>query len=94
MIAMSIWGDPNAGALRLSSNNTQNYYLTISSFMRNITCYFDELQIVKRNKYLDLESLVMDLCNGTDKGRLTKESQTKAVKTWFNNFLFTSMIAL
>ena len=90
MVAMSIWGNPDIGALRLSSNNTQNYYSVVASFMRNFTCYFDELQIVKRSKYLDLESLVMDLCNGTEKGRLNKNSQAKQVKVWFNNFLFTS----
>lgn len=32
----------------------------------------------------------MDLCNGTEKGRLGKNSQVREVKTWFNNFLFTS----
>ena len=90
MVAMSIWGNPEIGALRLSSNNTQNYYSVVASFMRNFTCYFDELQIVKRSKYLDLESLVMDLCNGTEKGRLNKNSQAREVKVWFNNFLFTS----
>lgn len=90
MVAMSIWGNPDIGALRLSSNNTQNYYSVIASFMRNFTCYFDELQIVKKSKYLDLESLVMDLCNGTEKGRLNKNSQAREVKVWFNNFLFTS----
>lgn len=90
MVAMSIWGNPDIGALRLSSNNTQNYYSVVASFMRNYTCYFDELQIVKRSKYLDLESLVMDLCNGTEKGRLNKNSQAREVKVWFNNFLFTS----
>ena len=90
MVAMSIWGNPEIGALRLSSNNTQNYYSVVASFMRNFTCYFDELQIVKRSKYLDLESLVMDLCNGTEKGRLNKNSQAKEVKIWYNNFLFTS----
>ena len=90
MVAMSIWGNPDIGALRLSSNNTQNYYSVVASFMRNYTCYFDELQIIKRSKYLDLESLVMDLCNGTEKGRLNKNSQAREVKVWFNNFLFTS----
>lgn len=90
MVAMSIWGNPDIGALRLSSNNTQNYYTVVASFMRNYTCYFDELQIIKRSKYLDLESLVMDLCNGTEKGRLNKNSQAKQVKVWYNNFLFTS----
>ena len=94
MVAMSIWGNPEIGALRLSSNNTQNYYMVVASFMRNYTCYFDELQIVKKSKVLDLDSLVMDLCNGTDKGRLTKNSQAKEVKIWHNNFLFTSNDAL
>lgn len=90
MCAMSIWGNPEIGALRLSSNSTQNYYTVIASFMRNFTCYFDELQIIKKSKYIDLETLVMDLCNGTEKGRLNKNSQAKEVKVWYNNFLFTS----
>ena len=90
MVAMSIWGNPDVGALRLSSNNTQNYYTVVASFMRNLTCYFDELQIIKKSKYLDTESLIMDLCNGTEKGRLTKNSQAREIKVWYNNFLFTS----
>ena len=32
----------------------------------------------------------MDLCNGTEKGRLNKNSQAREVKVWHNNFLFTS----
>lgn len=90
MLAMSIWGNPDIGALRFSSNSTQNYYITVASFLRNITCYFDELQVVKNNKYFDFNSLVMDLCNGTEKGRLNKNSQAKEVKTWNCNFLFTN----
>lgn len=90
MVAMSIWGNPEIGALRLSSNSTQNYYSVVASFMRNITCYFDELQIIKKSKFLDMETLVMDLCNGTEKGRLNKNSQAREVRVWFNNFLFTS----
>lgn len=90
MVAMSIWGNPDVGALRLSSNSTQNYCASLASFLRNITCYFDELQIIKNSKYSSLESLIMDLCNGTEKGRLSKNSQLKEVKTWFCNFLFTN----
>lgn len=90
MVAMSIWGNPDAGALRLSSNSTQNYCTKLASFMRNITCYFDELQIIKNNKYGTLETFIMDLCNSTEKGRLSKNSQLKEVKTWFCNFLFTN----
>lgn len=90
MVAMSIWGNPDVGALRLSSNNTQNYYMTVASFMRNYTCYFDELQIIKNQKTLDFDRLIMDLCNGTEKGRLNKNSQANEVKTWAGNFLFTN----
>jgi len=90
MLAMSIFGNPETGALRFSSNSTQNYYITVASFLRNITCYFDELQVVKNNKYVDLNGLVMDLCNGTEKGRLNKNSQAREVKSWDCNFLFTN----
>lgn len=90
MLAMSIWGNPETGSLRFSSNSTQNYYISVASFLRNITCYFDELQVVKNNKYVDLNGLVMDLCNGTEKGRLNKNSQAREVKSWNCNFLFTN----
>lgn len=90
MTVMSIWGNPDAGALRLSSSSTQNYCASLASFLRNITCYFDELQIIKNTKYNNLENLIMDLCNGTEKGRLNKNSQMKESKIWFNNFLFTN----
>lgn len=90
MTVMSIWGNPDTGALRLSSSSTSNYCASLAAFFRNITCYFDELQIIKNTKYTSLESLIMDLCNGTEKGRLNKNSQLKEVKTWYCNFLFTN----
>ena len=90
MAAMSIWGNPEVGSLTLSSNCTQNYYTTVASFMRNFTCYFDELQIIKNSKTINFNNLIMDLCNGTEKGRLNKNSQAREIKTWKNNFLFTN----
>lgn len=90
MAAMSCWGNPNIGSLTLSSNNTQNFYINIASFMNNFTCFFDELQIIKNSKNINFNELIMDLCNGTEKGRLNKESQTREIKTWRNNFLFTN----
>ena len=90
MTAMSIWGNPEIGGLTFSSNCTQNFYTTVASFMRNYTCYFDELQIIKNSKTINFDNLIMDLCNGTEKGRLNKNSQAREVKTWKNNFLFTN----
>lgn len=90
MVAMSSWGNPTTGALTLSSNNTHNFYMKYASFMRNITCFFDELQIIKGSKDLNMNNLVMDLANGTEKGRLDKNSEAKSVYTWFGNFIFTN----
>jgi len=45
---------------------------------------------MKNNRFFNTESLVMDLCNQTERGRLNKNSQAREVKTWHNNFLFTS----
>ena len=58
MTAMSIWGNPEIGGLTLSSNCTQNFYTTVASFMRNFTCYFDELQIIKNSKSINFDGLI------------------------------------
>ena len=90
MVAMSSWGDPSSGHLHFSTNNTTNFYVRTASFLKNITMFCDELQIIKHSKDIQLDSLVMDLCNGKERGRATKENEIKEVKTWSNNFLFTN----
>lgn len=90
MVAMSSWGDPSSGHLHFSTNNTTNFYVRTASFLKNITMFCDELQIIKHSKEIQLDSLVMDLCNGKERGRATKENEIKEVKTWNNNFLFTN----
>ncbi|MEG2831911.1 MAG: DUF927 domain-containing protein [Bacilli bacterium] len=90
MSAMSVWGCPKQGCLQFSTNNTANFYIRTSAFLRNITAYFDELQIIKYSKDIKMDSLVMDLCNGTERGRATKDNEIKEIKTWKNNFLFTN----
>ena len=90
MVAMSSWGDPTSGHLHFSTNNTTNFYARTASFLKNITMFCDELQIIKHSKDIQLDSLAMDLCNGKERGRATKENEIKEVKTWSNNFLFTN----
>lgn len=90
MVAMSSWGNPASGHLHFSTNNTTNFYVRTASFLKNITMFCDELQIIKHSKDIQLDSLVMDLCNGKERGRATKENEIKEVKTWSNNFLFTN----
>lgn len=90
MVAMSSWGNPASGGLHFSTNNTTNFYVRTAAFLKNITMFCDELQIVKHSRDIKLDSLVMDLANGKEKGRATKENEVRAVKTWHNNFLFTN----
>lgn len=90
MVAMSSWGNPASGGLHFSTNNTTNFYVRTAAFLKNITMFCDELQIIKHSRDIQLDSLVMDLCNGKEKGRATKENEIKEVKTWYNNFLFTN----
>lgn len=90
MVAMSCWGNPASGGLHFSTNNTINFYVRTASFLKNITMFCDELQIIKHSRDIQVDSLVMDLCNGKEKGRATKENEIKEVKTWHNNFLFTN----
>ena len=90
MVAMSSWGNPASGHLHFSTNNTTNFYVRTASFLKNITMFCDELQIIKHSRDIQLDSLVMDLCNGKERGRATKENEIKEVKTWNNNFLFTN----
>ena len=90
MVAMSVWGNPTSGRLHFSTNNTTNFYVRTASFLKNITMFCDELQIIKHSREIQLDSLVMDLCNGKERGRATKENEIKEVKTWNNNFLFTN----
>lgn len=90
MVAMSCWGNPASGGLHFSTNNTTNFYVRTASFLKNITMFCDELQIIKHSRDIQLDSLIMDLCNGKEKGRATKENEVKEVKTWYNNFLFTN----
>lgn len=90
MVAMSVWGNPASGGLHFSTNNTTNFYVRTAAFLKNITMFCDELQIIKHSRDIQLDSLIMDLCNGKEKGRATKENEIKEVKTWANNFLFTN----
>lgn len=90
MVAMSCWGNPASGGLHFSTNNTTNFYVRTASFLKNITMFCDELQIIKHSRDIQIDSLVMDLCNGKEKGRATRENEIKEVKTWHNNFLFTN----
>lgn len=90
MVAMSCWGNPASGHLHFSTNNTTNFYVRTASFLKNVTMFCDELQIIKHSRDIQLDSLVMDLCNGKERGRATKENEIKEVKTWNNNFLFTN----
>ncbi len=90
MVAMSSWGYPANGGLHFSTNNTKNFYIKMAGFLKNITLFCDELQVIKHSKELKLDNLVMELSNGKERGRLSENSEIKQAKIWYNNFLFTN----
>ena len=90
MVAMSSWGNPASGALHFGTDNTLVYYTRMAAFFKNITMFCDELQIIKNNKFMPLDSFVMNLCNGKERGRGTQDNEVREMKTWHNNFLFTN----
>jgi hypothetical protein len=68
MVAMSVWGNPEKGALMLSLNNTRNYFDRVSGFLCDVPFFADELQIVK-DRWDSMESLIMYLTEGVSRGR-------------------------
>lgn len=90
MVAMSIWGNPESGKLQFISNSTPTYYYRIASLFKNIPVFFDEFQAVKGSKDFKIDDLVMNLCNGIERGKATKESEIRESGNWNNTFLFTN----
>lgn len=85
MSAMSIWGNPNKGGLFVSMNNTDNFYYRTASFFHSLPVMFDELKTYRGN----INDLIMNLCEGIDRGKADKDGGIKSLEEWHNAFIFT-----
>lgn len=88
MIAGSIWGNPALGSFTRSLNSTLNSMLSTASFLNNLPFLGDELQTVKQNTG-NYDRLIMQLCEGVDRGRMDSNSKQKELKRWNCSFIFT-----
>ena len=88
MVAASIWGDPNNGKMIRSLNMTNNSMLSTAAFLNNLPFFGDELQTLKSRWNKSYDQIVMQLCEGIDRGRMNNAVLLKS-KSWKNAFIFT-----
>ena len=82
MAAMSVWGDPDLGALLRSYNATYVGMERMAAFCHSIPLALDEQQTVRNNRYFNMDALIYNLCEGQGKGRGTKSGGIENMATW------------
>ena len=82
MAAMSVWGDPDLGALLRSYNATYVGMERMAAFCHSIPLALDEQQTVRNNRYFNMDTLIYNLCEGQGKGRGTKSGSIENMATW------------
>ena len=87
MCALSVWGNPNQGALLQTLNKTQNAMLSTAGFLCNLPFGADELQTIK-SRFTDYSGLIMTLCEGIDRARMHYNEMNETC-SWQTSFLFT-----
>lgn len=85
MTAMSIWGNPEKGNLMFTLNNTDNFYYRIADLFNDIPVFFDELQTYRG----DINKLIMNICEGIDRGKAKADGGVQSSNTWNNAFIMT-----
>ncbi len=88
MTAMSIWGNPSKGNLMFTLNNTNNFYFRTANFFYNLPVYFDELESYNGDGK-DISKLIMNICEGIDRGKAKADGGIEKNKTWNNAFIMT-----
>ena len=87
MCAASVWGNPRPGKLTRTMNMTNNAIMSLAATLRNLPFFGDELQTIK-DKY-GYDKLIMQITEGINRGRMSKNGEMQDMKSWKNIFLFT-----
>lgn len=88
MTAASVWGNPDSTMQTI--NMTPNALMQTAGILYSLPLLGDELQTIKNNiPNQNYDKLIMQLTEGTDRGRLDSRANLKHAKTWKNAFLFT-----
>jgi hypothetical protein len=88
LMAMSIWGDPTPGKLTKSMNTTINAMMERAAFLNSIPFGGDELQTIKNRWTGTYDSLIMQITEGINRGRM-KNNEIQEMLRWKCAFLFT-----
>ena len=87
-IAASIWGDPAPGRLTKSMNTTINAMMERAAFLNSFPFLGDELQTIKNRWTGTYDSLIMQITEGINRGRM-KDNVLQEMLYWTCAFLFT-----
>lgn len=88
MLGASVWGNPKQGRLVRSMNGTINSIMTVNAVLHDLPMFADELQTIK-NRYDNYDELIMQVCEGVNRGRLNSDSTLKNTESWSNVFIST-----
>lgn len=88
LMAMSIWGDPSPGKLTKSMNTTVNAMMERAAFLNSLPFAGDELQTIKNRWTGTYDSLIMQITEGINRGRM-KNNEIQEMLRWKCAFLFT-----
>lgn len=88
MVAMSIWGNPQAGQLVRTMNMTNASMMSTAAFLYNLPFAGDELQTIKDTQHASYDKLIMQITEGIERGRM-QYNKNLPTRHWKNAFLFT-----
>lgn len=88
ILAASVWCKPDRGSGYIKTlGDTKNAQEIFAAFCQNTPVFFDELQLVAEYKTYD--DMIYKLCQGTSKGRATRDGSLRRQNMWSNCFLTT-----
>lgn len=88
MVAASVWGNPQFGAMVRTMNMTDNALVGIASTLRNIPFFGDELQTIK-DRFNGYDRLLYRITEKTGRSRMTADRRVEKPETWNTGFIFT-----
>lgn len=81
MLAASIWGNPEIGGYVKSFSGTKTSMELYAAFCCNLPIFFDELQVINDNRK-NFDDIIYMLCEGSSKGRGTKDGGLQLQRRW------------
>ncbi len=88
LLAASVWCKSDRGSGYIKTlGDTKNAQEIFAAFCQNTPVLFDELQLVAEYKTYD--DMIYKLCQGTSKGRATRDGNLRRQNMWSNCFLTT-----